>query len=193
MTLSFFLLPSSFFLLPSSFFLRPYFFFCLHPSSVFLLPQMTTDAPVSIDSCDAWRSWGGLSRDDFTTTQSSAQSAQNAQKQSGSMKGGLKAKAATAFEMRAMVRGEGRGAVKIAGITGSSTVLLSNPNLSFGVQAGLCREAAAFLVFNLEVRRTPIILYPCTHPLYMYTHHISIGTPPKHPKYAPYIRPIHAA
>ena len=107
---------------------------------------MATEAPVSIDSCDAWKSWGGLSRDDFTTTQSS----------------GVEAKAATAFELRAMVRGAERGAgcgaVKIAGITGSSTVLRSNPNLAFGVQAGLCREAAAFLVFNLEVIRRITVL-----------------------------------
>ena len=118
----------------------------LLPSPFFLLPQMATEAPVSIDSCDAWKSWGGLSRDDFTTTQSS----------------GVEAKAATAFELRAMVRGAGRGAgrgaVKIAGTTGSSTVLRSNPNLAFGVQAGLCREAAAFLVFNLEVIRRITVL-----------------------------------
>ena len=111
---------------------------------------MATEAPVSIDPCDAWKSWGGLSRDDFTTTQSS----------------GVEANAATAFELRAMVRGAergaergaGRGAVKTAGITGSSTVLRSNPNLAFGVQAGLCREAAAFLVFNLEVIRRITVL-----------------------------------
>ena len=107
---------------------------------------MATEAPVSIDSCDAWKSWGGLSRDDFTTAQSS----------------GVEAKAATAFELHAMVRGAERGAgcgaVKIAGITGSSTVLRSNPNLAFGVQAGLCREAAAFLVFNLEVIRRITVL-----------------------------------
>ena len=142
MTLSFSLLPSPFFLLPS--------FFLLPHNSFFLLPQMATEAPVSIDSCDAWKSWGGLSRDDFTTTQSS----------------GVEAKAATAFELRAMVRGAergaergaGRGTVKIAGIMGSSTVVRSNPNLAFGVQAGLCREAAAFLVFNLEVIRRITVL-----------------------------------
>ena len=138
MTLSFSLLPSPFSLLPSP--------FSLLPTPFFLLPQMATEAPVSIDPCDAWKSWGGLSRDDFTTTQSS----------------GVEANATTAFELHAMVRGAergaGRGTVKIAGITGSSTVLRSNPNLAFGVQAGLCREAAAFLVFNLEVIRRITVL-----------------------------------